>query len=105
MIARIKTQFHLPAERIEVKSDWHYQSKETPNGLATRPTQRREHPMRYRPGSPRGAPKMVLGEHPRALGESTFVAASYDQAKGLQDTPDLTINLDAHIDEPTANAQ
>ena len=49
--------------------------------------------------------RMVLGEHPRALGESTFVAASYDQAKGLQDTADLTINLDAHIDEPTANAQ
>src|SRR4029077_20792861 len=47
--------------------------------------------------------RMVLGEHPRALGESTFVAASYDQAKGLQDTADLTIDLDAHIDDPTAN--
>ncbi|MDQ6867307.1 MAG: hypothetical protein M3178_02435 [Pseudomonadota bacterium] len=33
MIARIKTQFHLPAERTEVQSDWHYQSTETPNGL------------------------------------------------------------------------
>jgi hypothetical protein len=32
-IARIKRQFHLPAERTEVKSDWHYQSTETPNGL------------------------------------------------------------------------
>jgi hypothetical protein len=31
-IARIKTQFHLPAERIETQSDWHYQSKETPRG-------------------------------------------------------------------------
>ena len=30
-IARIETQFHLPAERTEVQSDWHYQSKETPN--------------------------------------------------------------------------
>ena len=48
---------------------------------------------------------MVLGEHPCALGESTFVAAPYDQTKGLQDTADLTIDLDAHIDEPTANAQ
>src|ERR1700730_6169868 len=52
-----------------------------------------------------GSDRMVLGEHPRALGESTFVAASYDQAKSLQDTADLTIDLDAHIDEPTANAQ
>src|SRR5256885_5628004 len=25
-IARIATQFHLPEERTEVKSDWHYQS-------------------------------------------------------------------------------
>jgi hypothetical protein len=25
--------------------------------------------------------------------------------KSLQDTADLTIDLDAHIDEPTANAQ
>jgi hypothetical protein len=41
----------------------------------------------------------------RALGESPFVAASYDQAKGLQDSADLTIDLDAHIDEPAANAQ
>jgi hypothetical protein len=48
---------------------------------------------------------VVLGEHPCALGESTFVAASYDQAKGLQDSVDLTIDLDAHIDEPAANAQ
>jgi hypothetical protein len=33
MIARIKTQFHVPLERTEVKSDWHYQSTEKPNGL------------------------------------------------------------------------
>src|SRR3984893_2441067 len=32
-IARIKTQFHLPTERAEVQSDFHYQSAETPNGL------------------------------------------------------------------------
>jgi len=35
IIARIKTQFHLPAERTEIQSDWHYQSTETPNGLGT----------------------------------------------------------------------
>jgi hypothetical protein len=29
-IARLKTQFLLPTERIEVQSDFHYQSKETP---------------------------------------------------------------------------
>jgi hypothetical protein len=29
-IARLKTQFHLPTERIEVQSDFHYQSKDTP---------------------------------------------------------------------------
>ncbi len=34
-IARLNTQFLLPAERTEVKSDWHYQSTETPNGLGT----------------------------------------------------------------------
>jgi hypothetical protein len=34
-IARIETHFHLPAERTEVQSDWHYQSTETPNGLGT----------------------------------------------------------------------
>jgi hypothetical protein len=34
-IARIKAQFHLPAERSEVQSDFHYQSNETPNGLGT----------------------------------------------------------------------
>jgi hypothetical protein len=34
MIARIETQFHLREERTEVTSDFHYQSKETPNGLA-----------------------------------------------------------------------
>jgi hypothetical protein len=38
-IARLKTKFHLPTERIEVQSDWHYQSTETPNGLSTRSTQ------------------------------------------------------------------
>jgi hypothetical protein len=31
-IARIKTQFHLPPERTEIQSDWHYQSQETPSG-------------------------------------------------------------------------
>jgi hypothetical protein len=35
MIARIKAQFHLPAERTEVTSDFHYQSKETPCVLET----------------------------------------------------------------------
>jgi hypothetical protein len=34
-IARIKTQFHLPAERTETQSDCHYQSNETPRGLET----------------------------------------------------------------------
>jgi hypothetical protein len=33
MIARLKTQFHLPAERTEVQSDLHYQSKEASNVL------------------------------------------------------------------------
>jgi hypothetical protein len=35
-IARIEKQFHLPAERTEVTSDFHYQSNETPNVLWTR---------------------------------------------------------------------
>ena len=35
MIARIKAQFHLPADRTEVQSDFHYQSTETPNGLGS----------------------------------------------------------------------
>ena len=35
MIARIKAQFYLPAERTEVQSDFHYQSTETSNGLNT----------------------------------------------------------------------
>ena len=34
-IARIETQFHLPAERTEVQSDFHYQSTEMPNGLVS----------------------------------------------------------------------
>ena len=34
-IARIKTRFHVPEDRTEVQSDLHYQSTETPNGLAT----------------------------------------------------------------------
>jgi hypothetical protein len=34
-IARIETQFHLPADCTEVTSDLHYQSKETPNALKT----------------------------------------------------------------------
>jgi hypothetical protein len=33
MVARIATQFHLPAERTEIQSDLHYQSNETPRGL------------------------------------------------------------------------
>jgi hypothetical protein len=33
--ARLKTQFLLPAERTEIQSDLHYQSKETPNALET----------------------------------------------------------------------
>jgi len=33
MTARIKTRFHLPAERTEIQSDLHYQSTETPNVL------------------------------------------------------------------------
>ena len=33
MIARIETQFHLPAERTEIQTDLHYQSKETPKAL------------------------------------------------------------------------
>ena len=40
MIARIETQFHLPEERTEIQSDWHYQSSETPNGLGARSTRR-----------------------------------------------------------------
>jgi hypothetical protein len=35
MIARIETQFHLPQERTEAKSDVYYRSTETPNGLGT----------------------------------------------------------------------
>jgi hypothetical protein len=38
-IARIATQFHLPAERTEIQSDWHYQSKETPNRPGARSCQ------------------------------------------------------------------
>jgi hypothetical protein len=34
-IACIKTRFHLPEDRTEVQSDWHYQSTETPNALVT----------------------------------------------------------------------
>jgi hypothetical protein len=33
--ALIQAQFHLPADRTEVASDWHYQSTETPGGLET----------------------------------------------------------------------
>ena len=40
MIVRIATQSHLPEERTEVKSDWHYQSNETPNVLARDPDRR-----------------------------------------------------------------
>jgi hypothetical protein len=31
IIARIQTRFHLPEERTEVKSDFHYQSNEAPD--------------------------------------------------------------------------
>ena len=34
-IARIGTQFHLPAERTEIQSDLHYKSTETPNAVKT----------------------------------------------------------------------
>jgi hypothetical protein len=37
-IARIATQFHLPAERTEFQTDLHYQSPETPNVPSTRST-------------------------------------------------------------------
>ena len=37
MIARIQAQFLLPADRTEVKSDFHYQSKETPDVLRNSP--------------------------------------------------------------------
>jgi hypothetical protein len=30
-----RSHFHLPADRTEVQSDWHYQSTETPNGIGT----------------------------------------------------------------------
>jgi hypothetical protein len=33
MIARIATRFHLPEERTEITSDFHYQSTETPKVL------------------------------------------------------------------------
>jgi hypothetical protein len=35
MIARIAAQFHLPEERTEVQSDFHYQSTETTIVLET----------------------------------------------------------------------
>jgi hypothetical protein len=38
-IARLKTQFLLPTERIEVQSDFHYRSIETPNVLRARSCQ------------------------------------------------------------------
>jgi hypothetical protein len=31
----VETQFHLPADRIEFQSDFHYQSNETPNVLGS----------------------------------------------------------------------
>jgi hypothetical protein len=39
MIARMETQFHLPAKCTEVQSDFHYQSTEMPSVLGTRSTQ------------------------------------------------------------------
>ena len=38
-IARLETQFQLPAERTEIQSDLHYQSNETPSMLGTRSMQ------------------------------------------------------------------
>ena len=38
-IARIEIHFHLPPERTEIQSDFHYQSTETPNGLGARSCQ------------------------------------------------------------------
>jgi hypothetical protein len=38
-IARIETHFHLPPQRTEVKSDWHYQSTEMPSVLEARSCQ------------------------------------------------------------------
>jgi hypothetical protein len=40
MIARIETQFHLPEERTEIQSDFHFQSTETPNVLERVPNRR-----------------------------------------------------------------
>jgi hypothetical protein len=37
-IARIETHFHLPQERTEVQSDFHYQSTEPLNGISTSST-------------------------------------------------------------------
>ena len=39
MIARIATQIHLPAERTEIQSDFHYQSTGKPNVLRARSCQ------------------------------------------------------------------
>jgi hypothetical protein len=35
MVTRIKTRFHLSAERTEAQSDWPYRSAETPNRIGT----------------------------------------------------------------------
>jgi hypothetical protein len=34
-ITRIEAQFHLPEDRTEIQSDWHYQSTEMPKTAPT----------------------------------------------------------------------
>ena len=48
---------------------------------------------------------MVLGHHPCTLGEGSFVTTAHDQTEGLQNAPDLPVDLDPDVDEPTANAE
>jgi hypothetical protein len=48
---------------------------------------------------------MVLGERPCTLGEGSFVATAHDQTEGLQNAPDLPVDLDPDVDEPAANAE
>ena len=48
---------------------------------------------------------MVLGHHPCTLGEGSFVTTAHDQTEGLQNAPDLPVDLDPDVDELTANAE
>jgi hypothetical protein len=48
---------------------------------------------------------MVLGHHPCTLGEGSFVTTAHDQTEGLQNAPDLPVDLDPDVDESTANAE